>query len=139
MNINKTIFFNEYINKVGIEFEGLFKQTLFDELGDNLRNSDPQFDNFHSDGSISGGYSNEIAYELITRPLGEDDLNTVIDRMADYQNNKLYRLNSSTGLHFHVSLNKCYYAYIDNKSFFDKFVEMFKKVCPEVYKERKES
>lgn len=136
----KPIIYNPYIDLVGIEFEGLF--TLeFKKYCHNNSSGNLIYD-LHSDCSVncvtpeemSAGYS---TFEVLTQPAKGDKLAEVLQLFSDKQLTKDYNLNKTCGLHFHVSLNKAYYAYIDNQEFYDEFVEMFKTNFPDVYKERK--
>lgn len=133
------IIFNKYINLIGVEFEGCydieFKKWCNRESGSEL------IYDIKGDGSVRCMNNSEYARDLIpaecvTNPLNGEQLTRVLDIWDDKFQSADYTLNASTGLHFHVSLKKQYYAYIDNQEFYDEFVEMFRADFPKIYEER---
>jgi len=130
--------FNKYINLVGVEFEGLF--TLkFKEKCHKIEGRG-MIDTMYRDGSVSIQTREEqdlVPQEVVSTPQKKGELDDLLDFFQEAQESKDYNLNSSTGLHFHVSLKKNYYGYIDNEDFYQEWVKMFKTNYPKIYDDRK--
>lgn len=134
----KPIVYNKYINRIGIEFEGFFKPSLtfsYPEVPKGL------FAEHGGDGSLrSDNYSNNldlVAHELRTYPLTADQLTDALGILDIRQNSGEYYLNSSCGLHFHVSLTQQeLYLNLVEEGFYNAFAKMFKQAFPRVYEER---
>lgn len=134
----KKIDFKGLVDKVGIEFEGYFKNTC------------PMFRRYegkglwsgHGDGSLSFGHISSSDYyerEYVTKPMEAEQLSVFLGVMDKHFRDGDYKINKSCGLHFHISLkNTVVYSSICNADFFYKVVEMFKRNHPTVYNERKE-
>lgn len=135
----KKIKYNKYINKIGVEFEGLYRDAFLLMLqhiegGDIIRDC-------KNDGSVhrrDEGYGYE-SKECVTQPLNSAQLNKAMELFGKANDAKDYLINETCGLHYHISLNKNYYGYIDNRVFYKKFINMFKTKFPVIFADREEN
>ena len=127
-----TIEYNKHIDRIGIEFEGLFSNDFIEDLS---YHRPPFLLSVGSDSSIRSAYNMQTA-EARTRPLFSEELIKAIKFFSEAQKKKSYRINSSCGLHYHVSIKKEAYPLIVNQEFFDNYRKMFSKNFPKVYKTR---
>lgn len=138
------VVFPDFINKIGIEFEGFYSTRLGNYLHRYSRaNSDSStlsniIDNYGTDGSLCGSdhtYGLE-GREVRTRPLSVKELNDVLSMYDLFFSTGDYRINNSVGLHFHVSFKESYYAGVMNEYFYNLFVRRYKKAFPNIFETR---
>jgi len=126
------------IDRVGIEFEGIYSPLLSDEL-EELRNDGLLDISF--DGSVNNTdrelYAHYSEYECITKPLLANNLNKILKRYNEWHKKNLYILNRSTGLHFHISVKENGFGSICVPSFYIDVVDYFRKNQNKVYTDRK--
>lgn len=136
----KAIKLNKFIDKVGIEFEGSFSRSFYDECcSKSTETTKKCVLARHSDCSVNAlTYAEHDMYqcEIVTRALKGKRLTEILRLFDEKFSADEYSINESCGLHFHVSLKKNYYAYIDNQEFYDAFIDMFKTNFPDVWRER---
>lgn len=155
----KKIRYNKYIDKIGVEFEGIFTASSVDKLVDNysgicyrdiIHDTAHFYNNnigrlmaeYKRDGSIAFDYyieNNEDEYirrEITTKPLKSRDITTVLQYFNRLQKNSSYYINNSVGLHYHISINGNYYAYLVNPVFYDLYKKMFYDNFFDVYDNR---
>lgn len=128
-----SLHYNKYVNRVGIEFEGLYDGDFRNSL---LRHYDLIRDETE-DSSIENDSDNLDATEIRTQPLTAGGLNEVLGIYNKNYKADLYQINSSVGLHYHISLKKRYYGYLVNQDFYDAYVKMVKLHFPKLYQDRK--
>jgi len=139
MNMIEPISFNKYINKIGVEFEGLYKTNFYDKLSN--VNLEDIILTCKGDGSVherGEGYG-YVPRECVTQPLNARELTTALEMFEEANDKKEYAINETCGLHYHISLVKNYYGYIDNKDFYKKFIKMFESKFPTVFNDRKDN
>lgn len=141
----RTIKYNKYIDKIGIEFEGFWSLESLTEMSEGIDSWNSVFSEIKGDGSLSQYANGPLipenykARECITKPLGADDLNIVLHTINTLFNEGSYKINDSVGLHFHISLNGYTFGSICTPQFFGAYVDMFKKRFNTVYEARKNS
>jgi hypothetical protein len=140
----KQIKFNKYINKIGIEFEGLYYPDTLLQIKSNIDRPKSLLREAHQDGSVGCLESdrprfcvNYFPYEVTTKPLMASGLSRVLKGYREFENDGKYYVNETVGLHFHISLKNSYYYFIDNPAFFKAWLRLFEKTEPEVYQYRK--
>lgn len=127
---------NLYIDRIGIEFEGFFKKIFLRSLI-----ADPHISQAKNDGSICA--DDEIddkdyeAQEVITRPLIWAQMLATLQLFKHATVKKQYLLNETTGLHYHISLHRQYYAYLVNPQFYRAYCDLVEREAPTVYNSRK--
>lgn len=125
----KPITFNKYINRIGIEFEGFYTRPFaLDIMNMGL--------NIDSDASLKNEWHDCDTYEVTTPPCTSGKLSDFLAIWAVRAKTNDYRINSTVGLHYHISLNKQYYYYIMQPDFFRAYHAMFKEHFPIVFKDR---
>lgn len=122
--------FNNAINKVGVEFEGLFCEDLISNLDLSL------FEKNRDSSIVRNEVYTHDPYEIITKPCNANELNRCLKVMNELFLNKAYILNYSTGLHFHISVNKMGFASCRNLQFYSEVCNMIQNKAPKVYLER---
>lgn len=122
-----------YINLIGIEFEGAYKRNIIELLErDRLLT-------VTSDGSVNiNSLESDIyaPYEVLTKPLKGKELANVIKQFSIMEKNEDYIINNTCGLHFHISLKKCYQAYVQRIEFYNDMYNFFKIKYPRIFTER---
>jgi len=136
----KKIYYNKYIDLIGIEFEGFFSPKILKEIS-NMKKSFRMFLDIVNDGSLTYDDivrpNSFIAQEIKTIPSRTSkDLNAVLA----YMNNifkKDYLINDSVGLHYHISLKDTGFGALCSEDFYNDYVKIVKAYFPKIYDSRK--
>ncbi len=132
----KTIKYSPLIHRIGVELEGLYTDTLSQNLS-SLAEKGAIIANIGTDGSVYRDDYNHAPREVRTKPLPADELSTLLRLMDTFQKKGSYKINASCGLHYHISLTSQYaYSQVCTPAFFAAYREMFNTHFPAVYSER---
>ena len=132
-----TMEYSDYINAVGIEFEGFWrdphsmpKKYFADSCVDESLRCDPD--------SVGDKSSHYTPLEFQTHPFKDPiDLEECIDYVDDLMEKKDYDLNSSVGLHYHISLTKPrYHGMVTEVPFYGLYANMLQEHFKDVYRTR---
>ncbi len=126
------------IDRIGIEFEGLYTSEAIDELN----GIDKYISDYGHDGTISYGRLDSSvyeAYEIKTAPLKKTGLEIVLSTFDKLYQDNQYVVNASCGLHFHISLNDRYFANVCSPEFYDNMILLLQSKYTKVFDDRKNS
>ena len=128
--------YNQHINLVGIEFEGAYSDSFIDDLsnieGGDLINDCGYDGSVHDEGYLSGR-------ETRTQPLTAARINRVLQLFNKAYILGDYALNSSTGLHFHISFTDLAFGWLCNKEFYEAFAKMMQTKFKTIWDNRKDN
>jgi hypothetical protein len=135
----KIIKYNKYIDRIGIEFEGMFMPAL-DQYFNNAGRP-AWVGEYGTDGSVgSDSYKKSDgcnARELRSQPLTEKLLNQALENMFAFEQSGAYIVNSRCGLHHHFSFSNNGFGSLVDKVFYDDYCAMFHKNFYKVYANRR--
>lgn len=126
----------DYINLIGIEFEGCYYNGIRSGL-EELEQAG--LIEITQDGTVRTYELDQeeySPYEIKTKPLNDKELYSIISIFSKYQENDDYIVNRSCGLHFHISLKKCYQAYVQRIEFYNDMKKLFENKYKKIYQER---
>lgn len=128
------ITYNKYIDKIGIEFEGYWRNSVFSTIVSKF----PNLKETHPDGSLVNNYYGFSPYELTTNPCDAPALSQSLDFVKEKAQKGHVLIDGSVGLHFHISFTDRIYGSLCTKEFYDFYLDKFKSWFPAVFEERKE-
>lgn len=160
LKIKYNMDYKNVIDKIGIEFEGLYNEIMIGSstgryIWSSIQHafSNKEIAIFHKlrnysrsgilrithDGSVHGSYEDGsfLPLEITTDPLNGNEIDKILSFYRDLERMDLYRINDTCGLHFHISVKDNIFGVLCRQEFYNDMRRMFKIRYPEVYERRK--
>jgi hypothetical protein len=129
--------YKNIIDRIGIEFEGLFTDNTESTL---IQLQDNKLVRLEDDSTIrNGDIDYVVAREVKTAPLGAEELERILNMFSKWQQKGDYIVNHSCGLHYHISLKDNGFGHICRPDFYISMIDLFKNKYPKIWNDREKN